>query len=125
LGARGSTVARPLLFEALMLAGTGGLLGVLAAPWLMRTVSAATLTGLPDYIQPGVSLTTVAFALILSLVTAVVSSVAPAALGSRVAVSAALRGGERGASLARNGRGPSATTTANGNAFKRSGTNRD
>lgn len=92
LGARGIASARPLLLEGVLLALFGGGLGVLVAPWLMQAVSAATLAGLPDYVRPALRPTTVVFALLIAIATAVVSSVAPALMGERTA-NAALRGG--------------------------------
>ena len=97
LGASRSQLLRPLLLESILLAGAGGLLGVLvstwASEWMVRQLSA----DLPFNLTVSTDWRVVVFAVTLSMITGVLSGLFPAWLTSRVKVNDALKSGTRGA----------------------------
>ena len=107
IGASRGQLIRQLLTESLVLAIAGGAVGTLLAWFCVRALSAidpaATMTSLGRSLQGLSSLvlssiridgTALAFTLLVAAATAVLFGLVPAVRASRVAVSAALRGGE-------------------------------
>jgi predicted permease len=75
LGARRSRLNRQLLTEGLVLAGLGGIAGMLIAPWAARALVAAR--SLPLDIEPGVEPRVLMFALGVSLVAGLLVALVP------------------------------------------------
>ncbi|MGH9158889.1 MAG: FtsX-like permease family protein, partial [Vicinamibacteraceae bacterium] len=84
LGATTSRITRHVLTEALLLAGLGGLAGVVAAGW-SRHVLAREIVGTSSLLPAGFSLDvrTLTFAACISLVTAIIFGLAPALRAAR------------------------------------------
>ncbi|HEX6820434.1 MAG TPA: ABC transporter permease [Candidatus Sulfotelmatobacter sp.] len=107
LGAMRGRIIRQLLTESVLLAGLGGIAGLIVAYAGTRILLALAFPGadaLP--IHPGPSLPVLAFACGLSLLTGVVFGVAPAWIAAKVDPADALRSGTRatgGASLLQRG----------------------
>jgi putative ABC transport system permease protein len=101
-GGRGRLV-RQLLTESVVLAGAGGLLGVLFALYGVRLLRASFPNGVPYYLPIGVSGKTVAFVAVLSALTGMLFGILPAFRATQGSIEAALREGSRGGttSLAR------------------------
>jgi len=97
LGASRLHLLRPLLMESVVLALSGGVLGVLVTVWGNEWISNSLSANLPINFKMVVDWRVLAFALSLSLVTGVVFGLAPAWLSSRVRVNEALKSGTRGA----------------------------
>ncbi len=85
LGAGRWRLARLLLAEGLLLAALGGGLGLALASWGIQLLKGLAPTNLPRLDEVQMSAPTVAFALAVSLLTAVVSSLAPAWRSGRFA----------------------------------------
>ena len=101
LGASRARVARLFLAESLILAAVGGGLGTLVALWLAPPLAALGPRGLrPESISA--DLRVIAFAVLLSLVAALMSSLIPALSGQPPAE--ALKEAGRGASMSGGGR---------------------
>jgi putative ABC transport system permease protein len=97
LGARPVHLARQLMVETLLLVGTGGFVGATLAAALTQAVTAtAREAGVVLVTEAGVGAAAVGFAMVLTLITAVVCGVGPALGASRVAANDALREGGRG-----------------------------
>ncbi|MEW5984067.1 MAG: ABC transporter permease [Acidobacteriota bacterium] len=105
LGAGRFRLVRQLLVESLALASVGAVGGVLLASWGLGTLLSATAEQFPIPRLETASLDgrVLAFAVILSLATAVMFGLAPAVSASRLNLNDALREGARGTS-ARHGR---------------------
>ncbi len=100
LGATGQRLARQLFVESLVLAAVGGVLGVLFAEWstgLLVSVIPAGLQ-LPRTREIGIDLRVLAFACLVTVLTAVVFGLVPLLTRARCALDVALRQSARGAS---------------------------
>ena len=96
LGARRGRIARQMLTESMLLAGLGGLAGLAVAYGGTRMLLALAFPGaqnMPVHANP--SLTVLAFAFGLSLLTGLLFGVAPALLASRAEPAGSLRGAAR------------------------------
>ena len=97
MGAGRSRLFRQLLTESVLLAGVGGVLGLLLAQWadavLLRLVSRGS-TPIPLDTHP--DLTILGFTLGVSLLTGVLFGLAPALRASRVDLNSVLKGTSRG-----------------------------
>ncbi|HEY7500262.1 MAG TPA: ABC transporter permease [Vicinamibacterales bacterium] len=96
LGAPRGRLIRQQLIESAVLACVGGVVGLLIAYAGARAIVLMTFRGAPDVpIDPTPSLLVLAFAFVISLVTAAAFGAAPAILGSRSDPIDALRGSAR------------------------------
>ena len=95
LGASRGDVARQLMVESITLGVTGGALGTVAAVWLTDLLAAGNVSNVPNYIQPGVNMTTMGFALVVSLGTGFLFGLLPAVVGTRVSLSESLKAASR------------------------------
>ncbi|HEV2349112.1 MAG TPA: ABC transporter permease [Terriglobia bacterium] len=98
LGAGRSRVIRQLLTESVLLAITGGALGLLVASWGTQFILATTPGGLPRMENIGVDGWVLAFTLLVSLFTGVLFGMAPAFQISRIDLTTTLKEGGRGTS---------------------------
>jgi putative ABC transport system permease protein len=90
LGARRGRIVRQLLVENLLLAGTGGVLGILLARWGMDLLLVLSPPGIPRLEQTHLSPAVQAFALGLTLLTGVLFGLAPALSTGRWGLRSAL-----------------------------------
>ena len=95
LGASRSHLLRPLLLESVILALTGGLLGILVTLWGNEWISKRMSENLPINFELTVDWRVLAFALGVSLITGIFSGLAPAWFSSSVRVNEALKAGGR------------------------------
>jgi predicted permease len=98
LGAARRRVVRQLLTESVVLALTGGVLGVLLAQWGVSALLAFAPDTLPRAQEIGLDFRAVGFACALGLVTGVGFGLAPAFQASRVDLNASLKDAGRGTS---------------------------
>jgi predicted permease len=103
LGASRGRLARQFLTESFVLAGVGGLLGVVFAVWGTQLLVSAIPAGLdlPRTREIGVDLRILAFAFLVTILTAVVFGLVPSITSARSASHAALREATRGSSASR------------------------
>jgi predicted permease len=95
LGAGRMRLARQLLTESLLLAGLGGLCGVLLARWAIQFLSAMVASGSP--VQPHLNSTVLAFTIAATALAGILFGLAPAIQGGRTDIVSALKaGGSRG-----------------------------
>ena len=97
LGSSRLNVVRQVLVEALMIAGAGGLLGILIAQSGVGALIALAPSQLPRSGEVRVDIVVLMFSLIVSSLTGVLFGVVPAVLSARVDVREALQGASRGA----------------------------
>jgi putative ABC transport system permease protein len=97
LGASRAHLLRPLLTESVLLAVTGGLLGILVTVWGNAWISKRMSESLPIHFELTVDWRVLAFAMGVSVLTGVVFGLAPAWLSSKVKVNEALKSGSRSA----------------------------
>jgi putative ABC transport system permease protein len=108
LGGTGGRLARQLLTESVVLAGVGGMIGVILAGWGTPLLMSAIPAGLdlPRTREIGVDLRILAFAFLVTILTAVVFGLVPSITSARSASHPALREATRGSSASgRNGLG--------------------
>jgi predicted permease len=100
LGAGRLRLVRQLLTESVVLAGLGGVAGVLFAQWTARVLVRVASAGQPSPIplDVGIDGRMLAFTAALSLTTGVVFGLAPAIRGTRVDVNSTLKEHARGVS---------------------------
>jgi putative ABC transport system permease protein len=96
LGAARQRLIRQLLTESVLLAGAGGVLGVLLGVWGVAALAAVAPQGAPRVEEIGLDSTVLAFTLALTLFTGVVFGIVPALQASRADVTPALKEGGRG-----------------------------
>ena len=95
LGASGGRLVRQLLAEALVLAGTAGLLGTLLATWGVDALVRMAPEGLPRMEEVALDPRAVGFAGLLVLLVTVAFGLLPARRAARVAPASFLHGGNR------------------------------
>jgi putative ABC transport system permease protein len=105
LGAGRLDIIRRLLFESLLLATAGGLLGILLADWSIAALVALNPAGIPRLHEVAIDWNVLLFAVLVSLLTGILFGLAPAARISRLDVNDALKEGGRGASEGKRGHG--------------------
>jgi predicted permease len=93
LGASPMRVIRQLLTENLLLATTGGAIGCLASVFVVGLLRDLAPSGIPRIDLAHVDARGVAFALLVTVVTAIVFSIAPLAAVLRASPAATMRGG--------------------------------
>jgi predicted permease len=91
LGATRPQIVRHLLVESVVLALTGGALGLLVALWVVDIAVASIRSQVPFWIQFGIDGTAFAFCAVLSLVTGLLFGLLPALRASRPDVHTALK----------------------------------
>ncbi|HEY0783676.1 MAG TPA: ADOP family duplicated permease, partial [Thermoanaerobaculia bacterium] len=97
LGAARSHILRQMLAEGTALALLGGAFGLLLAQWGLRLLVAANPGDLPRIDEVGIDARVLAFTVVLSLLTGIVFSLAPALEMLRTDIKAAFRDGDRSA----------------------------
>ena len=97
LGASRLRIIRQLLTESVLLAGLGGLLGLLFAQWGTDALIAAVPQNIPRVSDIKLDGAVLAFTLLLSLATGIVFGLVPAWQASHVDLNTALKSGTRGA----------------------------
>lgn len=95
LGATRGRIVRQLLTEAVVLAAIGGVLGVALAFWMTRAV-VALAPGLPRADAIGIDVPVLVFALVATMVSAILFGVIPSLRTSAVQPANALAAGSRG-----------------------------
>jgi putative ABC transport system permease protein len=101
LGAGRWRLAQLLLTESVVLAGAGGILGVLIGHWTVRAMPTVIATSLPGVEDVTLDLRVVAFALAISALTAVVFGIMPLLAGDRRDLNESLRDGSTRATSGR------------------------
>ena len=96
LGAGAGRLVRQLLTESLALSLAGGLLGLLLASWTTRGFVLIAPSSIPRLEEVGIDARAAAFAVMLSIATALVFGLAPARQVSGIDVSTALKGARHG-----------------------------
>lgn len=97
LGASRGRIIRQLLTESVLLAGMGGLLGLLIAQWGTEALVAAVPQNIPRVSAIQLDGAVLGFTLLLSLGTGIVFGLVPAWQASHVDLNTALKSGTRGA----------------------------
>ena len=97
LGASRGRIIRQLLTESVLLAGLGGLLGLLIAQWGTEALVAAVPQNIPRVSAIQLDGAVLGFTLLLSLGTGIVFGLVPAWQASHVDLNTALKSGARGA----------------------------
>ncbi|AOS46188.1 Macrolide export ATP-binding/permease protein MacB [Lacunisphaera limnophila] len=97
LGASRSHLLKPLLLESLLLAGVGGLLGILVTVWGNAWIAHTMSATFPIELDISIDGRVLAFALVVSVLTGIMFGLAPAWLSARVNVNDTLKSGARGA----------------------------
>jgi putative ABC transport system permease protein len=95
LGANRGRIIRQLLTESLMLACTGGVLGILIGQWGIDLLRSLRPAGLPRMQEIGMNVWVLLFALGASLIAGLVSGVTPAMIVSRANLHDTLKEGGR------------------------------
>jgi putative ABC transport system permease protein len=98
VGATAPRLARQLLVEAVLLAGLGGLLGVVLAWWLHRALPVLLPADFPRAADIVMDWSVIAFAALVSLAAGTTFGIAPALEGARLDLVGVLHDGERAAS---------------------------
>jgi putative ABC transport system permease protein len=96
LGASRVRIIRQLLTESVLLAGIGGLLGLLIAKWGTDALVAAVPQNIPRVSTIQLDGAVLAFTLLLSLATGIIFGLVPAWQASHVDLNTALKSGMRG-----------------------------
>jgi putative ABC transport system permease protein len=97
LGASRGRIIRQLLTESVLLAGLGGLLGLVVAQWGTEALVAAVPQNIPRVSAIRLDGVVLGFTLLLSLGTGIVFGLVPAWQASHVDLNTALKSGTRGA----------------------------
>lgn len=91
LGARRSRIVRQLLTESLVLAMTGGVLGLLVARWAVQALVAAVPGGLPLFGGVGIEPRVLLFAAVITIAAGLLFGAAPAIRAARTDLNASLK----------------------------------
>src|SRR5262249_14757326 len=97
LGATSRRVVQQLLTDSLLLALLGGTAGLLLATFGVKALLSLAPTQLPRLLEVGVDLRVLLFAVITSLLSAVIFGILPAWHGGKADISGTLKAGGRGA----------------------------
>jgi putative ABC transport system permease protein len=92
LGASRLRIVRQLLTEGVLLAICGGTAGVLASQWGVRTLLAVNPVDVPGFADVRLDARVLVFALMISIVTAILVGLIPAWRAARVSIAASLKG---------------------------------
>src|SRR6185369_12012459 len=95
LGARPLRLLRQLLVESFVLAGLGGLVGLLLTSWGARLIASSNLQGIARLSETRIDLRVLGFTLAITLVTGIVFGVAPAWWAANINVVEKLKEGAR------------------------------
>ena len=95
LGARPFRLLRQLLVESFLLAGLGGLAGLLLASWGVRLIASSNLQGIARLSETRIDLRVLAFTFALTFVTGLVFGIAPAWWAANVNLVEKLKDGAR------------------------------
>ena len=98
LGAGGGRLVRQLLTESLVLALTGGFLGLLLAAWTTRAFVSMAPATIPRLAEVAIDARVALFTVLLSIVTAVFFGLAPARQAARMDLRTTLEGRRHGGS---------------------------
>jgi predicted permease len=98
LGATPGRVMRQLLTESLLLALSGGVLGVAVAMWSADFLVALSPITFPSFVKLNLDARVLGFSLLISVLTGVLFGLAPALQASRPALNEVLKDGGRGTS---------------------------
>ena len=104
LGAGRARLVRFVMMESLLLSGFGVVLGLALAYAALRVVRAATIGGIPRLADASLNPWVVGFAVLIAVVTGVLSGLAPAMQAPATGIVAALREGDRQTGSRRQGR---------------------
>jgi putative ABC transport system permease protein len=96
LGAGGARIVRQLLTESLVLALTGGLLGLLLASWTTRAFVSLAPATIPRLDEVAIDGRVALFTVLLSVATAVLFGLAPARQASMIDIGTTLKGRRHG-----------------------------
>jgi len=97
LGAGRGRLVRQLLTESLLMAGAGGVLGIVCAGWTSRALMLLVPAARRPQLATEIDLSTLAFAAAISFVTAILFGLAPAILSTRVDLLPAMKQSGSGA----------------------------
>ena len=97
IGASRGRLVRQILTESLLIAAVGGALGVLLAIGGVRLLRMALPAELPFYVRLGLDVTALAFAVVVSALTALLFGTVPALRAAHVDLNTSLREGTKGA----------------------------
>lgn len=98
LGAARWRLLRQSLTESMLLALTGGMLGLIVAGWATQAALAALPTTIPRAAEVGLDRRVLIFAVVISVLTGILAGLAPALKTSQWRLSETLKEGGRGAS---------------------------
>jgi len=96
LGANRLRLTRQLLTESILLAITGGALGVFVAAWAVPALVTMSPPEIRDFARIGINWDVLGFSLVVSLLSGILFGLAPALHASPVSLCDALKQGERG-----------------------------
>ncbi len=96
LGASRLQLLQQLLLESLLLAAVSGLLGVIVALVMIKAMVPLAASILPRHVEPQLSLWVLLYALVISGLSAVLSGIAPAFVGSKDDLAGVLKEGAHG-----------------------------
>jgi predicted permease len=101
LGAGASRLGRLLVIESALLAGFGGAMGIALAAVAVRLLRSNAPSGLPRLTETSIDWSVLAFAVVIAVITALLTGVLPLAQATRLAPAGELRDGGRGATSGR------------------------
>jgi putative ABC transport system permease protein len=104
LGATSGRVVRQLLTESLLLAGAGAVSGLALAAIILRCLSRLPLGGIPRIQEATLNGRTLLFTIVVTILTAILSGLAPALRVRKLGVEAGLRDTTKGSANAANRR---------------------
>jgi predicted permease len=101
LGAGRGRLARLLITESALLAGLGGIAGIIAVAVGVRALRASAPAGLPRVADTSVDWTVLMFAVAVATITALLTGMLPLAQANRLSLAGELREGGRGSTTGR------------------------